>query len=157
MQRERKPATLGGAPAFVQPVVVGGPWLPDREQVLALIGEVLDSGQLSNGGPCVAELERRVAALHDVRHCVATCNGTLALELALRAAQLTGEVVVPSFTFIATAHAVSRAGGARPRNRPLPAAGHCRRTRHAAPRAARRRCLPSLHVVFLLSRSRDSI
>ena len=110
MQRGCKPATLGGPPAFVQPVVVGRPWLPDREQVLALIGEVLDSGRLSNGGPYVAELERRVAALHDVRHCVATCNGTLALELALRAAQLTGEVVVPSFTFIATAHAVSRAG-----------------------------------------------
>jgi dTDP-4-amino-4,6-dideoxygalactose transaminase len=110
MQRGCKPATLDGAPAFVQPVVVGRPWLPDREQVLRLIGDVLDSGRLSNGGPYVVELERRIAELHQVRHCVATCNGTLALELMLRAAQLTGEVVVPSFSFIATAHAVSRAG-----------------------------------------------
>jgi dTDP-4-amino-4,6-dideoxygalactose transaminase len=109
-QQRREPARLGGPPTFDQPVVVGRPWLPDRELVLALIGDVLDSGQLSNGGPYVDELERRVAALHDVRHCVTTCNGTLALELALRAAQLTGEVVVPSFTFIATAHAIRRAG-----------------------------------------------
>lgn len=109
-QRRGEPATLREPLTFDQPAVVGRPWLPDRERVLTLIGEVLDSGQLSNGGPYVAELEHRVAELHDVRHCVATCNGTLALELALRAAQLTGEVVVPSFTFIATAHAVSRAG-----------------------------------------------
>jgi dTDP-4-amino-4,6-dideoxygalactose transaminase len=106
----RTSVTLHGAPAFDQPIVVSRPWLPDREHVLALIGDVLDSGRLSNGGPYVAELERRVAELHEVRHCVATCNGTLALELALRAAQLTGEVIVPSFTFIATAHAVVRAG-----------------------------------------------
>jgi dTDP-4-amino-4,6-dideoxygalactose transaminase len=103
-------ATPGRAPVFEQPIVVGKPWLPDREAVLALVGDVLDSGRLSNGGPCVTELERRVAELHEVRHCVATCNGTLALELALGAAQLTGEVIVPSFTFIATPHAVRRAG-----------------------------------------------
>ncbi len=110
MERGSEPATLGEGPAFVQPVVVGRPWLPDRERILGLVGDVLDSGRLSNGGPSVVELERRIAELHQVRHCVATCNGTLALELALRAAQLTGEVVVPSFTFVATAHAVSRAG-----------------------------------------------
>jgi dTDP-4-amino-4,6-dideoxygalactose transaminase len=109
-QRGGEPAALSGQPTFDQPVVVGRPSLPDREHVLGLIGDVLDSGRLSNGGPYVTELERRIAELHQVRHCVATCNGTLALELALRAAQLTGEVVVPSFTFIATAHAIRRAG-----------------------------------------------
>ena len=108
--RRRESAIGDGMPAFDSPLFVGRPWLPDREPLLALIGDVLDSGQISNGGPRVAELERRVAALHEVRHCVATCNGTLALELMLQAAQLTGEVVIPSFTFIATAHAVSRAG-----------------------------------------------
>jgi dTDP-4-amino-4,6-dideoxygalactose transaminase len=97
-------------PAFASPLVVGRPWLPEREQVLTLIGDVLDSGQISNGGPRVNELERRIAELHEVRHCITTCNGTSALELMLRAAQLTGEVIIPSFTFIATAHAVSRAG-----------------------------------------------
>jgi dTDP-4-amino-4,6-dideoxygalactose transaminase len=51
-------------------------------------------------------VERRVAAHAGVRHCVATCNATIALEIAVRAAGLQGEVLVPSFTFIATAHAL---------------------------------------------------
>jgi dTDP-4-amino-4,6-dideoxygalactose transaminase len=109
-QRMHPAAALGPSPAFAEPVVVGKPWIPDRDRVLALIGDVLDSGRLSNGGPAVTELERRVADLHGVRHCVALCNGTIALELVLRAACLTGEVVLPSFTFVATAHAVRRAG-----------------------------------------------
>ena len=95
---------------FEEPVVVGRPWISNRDEMLARIADVLDSGRLSNHGPCVDELEQRVAELHEVRHCVAVCNGTTALELALRAAGLTGEVVLPSFTFIATAHAVWRAG-----------------------------------------------
>ena len=41
-----------------------------------------------------------------VKHCVAMCNGTVALEIAIRAIGLTGEVIVPSFTFVATAHAL---------------------------------------------------
>ena len=41
-----------------------------------------------------------------VRHCVAMCNGTIALEIAIRALDLKGEVIVPSYTFVATAHAL---------------------------------------------------
>jgi dTDP-4-amino-4,6-dideoxygalactose transaminase len=54
----------------------------------------------------VRELEARVAELAGVEHCVAMCNGTVALEIAIRALQLRGEVILPSFTFIATAHAL---------------------------------------------------
>jgi dTDP-4-amino-4,6-dideoxygalactose transaminase len=41
-----------------------------------------------------------------VKHCIAMCNGTVALEIAARALGLAGEVIVPAFTFIATAHAL---------------------------------------------------
>jgi dTDP-4-amino-4,6-dideoxygalactose transaminase len=41
-----------------------------------------------------------------VRHCIAVCNATVGLEIAIRAAGLSGEVIVPSMTFIATAHAL---------------------------------------------------
>jgi dTDP-4-amino-4,6-dideoxygalactose transaminase len=54
----------------------------------------------------VAEFEARLAELLGVKHCIPICNGTVALELAIRAAELKGEVIVPSFTFIATAHAL---------------------------------------------------
>ena len=52
------------------------------------------------------EFERTVAAYLGVKHCIAMCNGTIALEIAMRALGLKGEVIVPSFTFIATAHAL---------------------------------------------------
>ena len=41
-----------------------------------------------------------------VRHCVAMCNATIALEIAIRALGLKGEVILPSYTFVATAHAL---------------------------------------------------
>ncbi|MCA9182469.1 MAG: aminotransferase class I/II-fold pyridoxal phosphate-dependent enzyme, partial [Planctomycetales bacterium] len=57
-------------------------------------------------GPLAQEFERKVAEHLGVRHCVAMCNGTIALEIAIRALGLEGEVIVPSYTFIATAHAL---------------------------------------------------
>ena len=52
------------------------------------------------------EFEQRIASFLGVKHCVAMCNGTIALEIATRALDLKGEVIVPSYTFIATAHAL---------------------------------------------------
>jgi dTDP-4-amino-4,6-dideoxygalactose transaminase len=54
----------------------------------------------------VQEFERRIAARLGVKHCVAMCNGTIALEIAIRALGLEGEVIVPSWTFVATAHSL---------------------------------------------------
>jgi len=67
---------------------------------------MLERRWLTNNGPLVQELERRLAAFLGVKHCVAMCNGTIALEIAIRALKLTGEVIVPSYTFIATASAL---------------------------------------------------
>ena len=68
--------------------------------------EALDRRWLTNYGPLVQEFEQRVADLVGVRHCIAMCNATVALEITVRALELTGEVIIPSFTFIATAHAL---------------------------------------------------
>jgi len=67
---------------------------------------VLDRRWLTNNGPLVKEFEQRVQDLVGVSHCVAICNGTVALEIAIRALGLKGEVIVPSYTFVATAHAL---------------------------------------------------
>ncbi|GAB3729405.1 aminotransferase class I/II-fold pyridoxal phosphate-dependent enzyme [Luteimonas pelagia] len=99
-------AINGAPPAFDELLHVGRPNMGDREAFLRLAGEIHDRRWLTNNGPLVQELERRVAALHGVRHCVAMCNGTIALEIAIRALGLEGEVIVPSYTFIATAHAL---------------------------------------------------
>lgn len=103
-------AVLGDQPAFREPLHVGAPNLPSRTGVLRRIEQVLDSRRLTNEGPYVREFERRVAAIAGVERCVATCNATMGLGLVCRALGLTGEVIVPSFTFIATAHALEWQG-----------------------------------------------
>lgn len=105
-QTKQQLAVLGGPQAFAQPLHVGRPNVGDRERILSLINGMLDRRWLSNQGPLVQEFERRVAEIAGVRHCVAMCNGTVALEIAIRAMGLHGEVILPSYTFIATAHAL---------------------------------------------------
>lgn len=99
-------AIFGGAPAFTELVHVGRPNLGDRARLLERINHLLDERWLTNAGPYVQEFEARVAQTIGVKHCVAMCNATIALEIAIRALGMTGEVVVPSMTFIATAHAL---------------------------------------------------
>jgi len=100
-------AINGAPPAFEQPLHVGRPNIGSRDAFMKLAGEMFDRRWLSNDGPLVQEFEQRVAGYHGVKHCVAMCNGTIALEIAIRALKLEGEVIVPSYTFIATAHALS--------------------------------------------------
>jgi dTDP-4-amino-4,6-dideoxygalactose transaminase len=103
-------AILGGAPAFADPLHVGAPNIGNRARLLQRIETMLDNRRLSNNGPLVREFEQHVAAIAGVRHCVAMCNGTVALEIGARALGLSGEVIVPSFTFVATAHALKWQG-----------------------------------------------
>jgi len=103
-------AINGAPPAFEQPLHVGRPNIGDREAFLKYAGEMFDRRWLSNNGPLVQEFERKVADYHGVRHCIAMCNGTVALEIAIRALGMEGEVIVPSYTFIATAHSLSWQG-----------------------------------------------
>lgn len=99
-------AVFGGAPAFSEPLHVGRPNIGDRERLLERINDMLDRRWLTNHGPYVQELERRIAEMLGVRHCIAATNATIALEIAIRALDLKGEVIVPSYTFVATAHAL---------------------------------------------------
>jgi dTDP-4-amino-4,6-dideoxygalactose transaminase len=99
-------AANGGLPLFEQPLHVGRPNIGNRESFLKYVGEIFDRRWLTNNGPLVQELENRIAAYLGVKHCVAMCNGTVALEIAIRALGLQGEVIVPSYTFVATAHAL---------------------------------------------------
>jgi dTDP-4-amino-4,6-dideoxygalactose transaminase len=99
-------AIFGGTPAFVNALHVGQPNIGNREKFAEQINDILDRRWLTNGGSYVTEFERRIAETVDVAHCVAMCNATVGLEIAIRALGLTGEVIVPSFTFVATAHAL---------------------------------------------------
>jgi dTDP-4-amino-4,6-dideoxygalactose transaminase len=99
-------ALFSGEPAFPETLHVGRPNIGDRQQLMARIDDLLDRRWLTNRGPYVRELEEKLCAFIGVKHCITVCNATVGLELAIRAADLHGEVIVPSFTFIATAHSL---------------------------------------------------
>lgn len=99
-------AIFGKPPAFANKLHVGQPNIGERKRLFTRINDMLDRNWLTNDGPYVQEFERRIANFVGVRHCIAMCNGTVALEIAIRALGLRGEVIVPAFTFIATAHAL---------------------------------------------------
>ena len=105
-----RPAILGGKPAFAEPRHVGAPNIGDRARLFARLERMLDARRLSNRGPLVREFEQKIADLVGVKHCIAMCDGTVALEIGARALGLCGEVIVPSFTFVATAHALKWQG-----------------------------------------------
>ena len=86
-------------------------YAPLREQLIAALSRVCDSGRFVLG-PDVAALEENVAAYCQVRHAIGCASGSDALLLALMACEVGpgDEVILPSFTFFATASAATRLG-----------------------------------------------
>lgn len=80
----------------------------DREHLL----DAFDSGWISSQGPYLDAFERGFARFTNSGHALAVCNGTMALHLALMALDLKpgDEVIVPTFTYIASANAVRYCG-----------------------------------------------
>jgi dTDP-4-amino-4,6-dideoxygalactose transaminase len=103
-------ALFGGSPSFSELLHVGRPNIGNRERLAARFNDILDRRWLSNNGPSVQELERKIEKLMGVKHCITMCNATVALDIASRALEFHGEVIIPSFTFIATAHALQWQG-----------------------------------------------
>jgi dTDP-4-amino-4,6-dideoxygalactose transaminase len=103
-------AIFGNAPLFAEPLHVGRPNIGDRDALLGRINDILDRRWLTNNGRYVQEFEARLTEITGARHAIAMCNATVGLEIAIKALGLTGEVIVPSFTFVATAHALQFQG-----------------------------------------------
>jgi len=89
---------------------VGRPNMGNRKDFLRRVDEILDRRWLSNHGPVVQEFEKRIAEILGVKHVVGMCNATAGIEIACHALGLKGEVIIPSYTFIATAHALQWQG-----------------------------------------------
>lgn len=99
-------ALFGGQPTFDEFLHVGRPNLGSKTHFLERVEDILDRRWLTNDGPYLREFEQQVAKRLGVQHCIAVCNGTMGLQLAMVAAGLKGEVIVPSFTFVATVQAL---------------------------------------------------
>jgi dTDP-4-amino-4,6-dideoxygalactose transaminase len=103
------------APSLLEPIPLTDLALmhaPIADEVEQGIAGVMSTGAFV-GGPAVGRFEDAFATYSGRAHCVGVANGTDALEIALRAADVTAgdEVIIPANTFIATAEAVVRAGG----------------------------------------------
>jgi dTDP-4-amino-4,6-dideoxygalactose transaminase len=101
-----KLAILGGTPRFSEKLHVGRPNLGDKARLMERFEEILDRRWLTNDGPMVKEFEKQIIGITGAKHCISMCNATVALEIAIRALELRGEVILPSYTFVATAHAL---------------------------------------------------
>jgi dTDP-4-amino-4,6-dideoxygalactose transaminase len=99
-------AIFGAPPIFPYKLHVGRPNIGDRSTLLDRINDILDRKWLTNDGPYLQQFEKHICELTGVKHCVAVCNATIGLEILAKAIGLSGEVIVPSFTFAATAHAL---------------------------------------------------
>lgn len=104
-----KPAVLGAAPRFPQRVDMVKPVLPDFADMEAPLREVLSTGMVTKGR-FLREFEGEVAKHLGVAHAVAVSSCTTGLMLTYKALGLTGEVIVPSFTFMASVSSLVWAG-----------------------------------------------
>ncbi len=77
-------------------------YLPDRAKLDRLIDRIYRSGWLTNNGELLQELEQKLAKMLGVEHLLLVTNGTLALQVAYRTLDLSGEVITTPFSFAAT-------------------------------------------------------
>ena len=76
--------------------------LPEFAKYNDLLQEIWENKQISNNGPMVKRLEKEIAEFLGLDHCILMANGTLALQIAIKALDLSGEVITTPFSYVAT-------------------------------------------------------
>ncbi len=92
------------------PIFVTRPFLPPLAELIPLLERIWERKIVTNNGPFHEELQRELERFLEVEHVSLTANGMLALEAAIEAAGVSGEVITTPYSFVATSHAVRRAG-----------------------------------------------
>jgi len=80
----RKPAVLGGTPRFAQPLYVMRARRPTGPEFVRLVESIFDARWFTNNGALVLRLEEALRARLGAGFCASFCNGTTALQAALR-------------------------------------------------------------------------
>lgn len=81
-------------------------YLPPLEEYTTYLQRIWESGQITNNGPLLKELEQRLKEYLGVKHLFLTANGTIGLQIALRALGVTGKVITTPFSYVATTGAL---------------------------------------------------
>jgi len=110
MNTQKTPKYREPIAPFERTLHVGRPNIGNYEHFLDLVQKIFERRWFSNNGQMVSELESRLAEYLGVHQCILVCNGTMGLQIAAKALELTGEIIVPAFTFIATVHSLQWLG-----------------------------------------------
>lgn len=85
---------------------VAKPFLPPKEEYDSIISTIWDSQWLTNSGPIASELEKRLSDKLKVKNLLFVSNGTIALQLSIKALNLEGEIITTPFSFVATTSSI---------------------------------------------------
>lgn len=91
-------------------IPVTKPFLPPKEEYLAYIDQIWKRNWLTNHGPLVNELELKLKERLGVEHLLYLNNGTIALQIAIKALELSGEIITTPFTYVATVSSIAWEG-----------------------------------------------
>lgn len=103
-------AIFGAKPFFSKALPVGQLNFPEWENFEKKFREIFSRKYYTNQGPLTEELEKKLCKFLNVKNVICVTNATLGLMVAAKALNLRGKVIMPSFTFIATAQSLSWAG-----------------------------------------------
>jgi dTDP-4-amino-4,6-dideoxygalactose transaminase len=93
-----------------KPVFVTMPSLAPLEEYLELLKEVWDRGILTHNGPLVQQFEKELCNKLSINSFLTVTNGTIAIQMAIKALELKGEIITTPFTWIATVSAIKWQG-----------------------------------------------
>lgn len=93
-----------------KPIYVTQPSLAPLEEYVELLKGVWGSGILTHNGPLVQQFEKELATKLGIQNFVTVTNGTVALQMAIKALELKGEIITTPFTWIATVSAIKWEG-----------------------------------------------
>lgn len=93
-----------------KPIFVTMPSLAPLDEYMEILKGVWDRGILTHNGPLVQQLEKDLCAKLNLSNCVAVSNGTIAIQMAIKALELKGEIITTPFTWIATVSAIKWEG-----------------------------------------------
>ena len=86
------------------------PSLPPLNEYVALLEKVWQTGILTHNGPLVQEFEKQLCAQLDIENFVSVTNGTIAIQIAIKALELKGEIITTPFSWVATISAIKWEG-----------------------------------------------
>jgi dTDP-4-amino-4,6-dideoxygalactose transaminase len=93
-----------------KPIYVTQPSLASIEEYTELLKGAWESGILTHNGPLVQQFEKELSKKLNIDNFIAVTNGTIAIQMAIKALELKGEIITTPFTWIATVSAIKWEG-----------------------------------------------